>query len=159
MWGTVKKMTMSSFLFNLIWKFIYLQRKKRRKSREKSKYSLLGSEGFGFQMVRIHPCPNNLHVWAWRNRGFCGWGWRNVSIKKRIISEPINGWKNAARKEPWKRHGDLGVQEWGVEAVGGRGCDGVGAAAHGVCVSFACGENGMSHRKHRNHRKFCLRQK
>ena len=44
---------------------------------------------------------------------------------------------------------------------------GVGAVAHGVCVffrlrrngevtqiSFACGENVMSHRKHRNHRKF-----
>jgi len=42
--------------------YINLQRKRRRKSREKSKYSLLGSEGFGFQMVRIHPCPNNLHV-------------------------------------------------------------------------------------------------
>ena len=29
----------------------------------------------------------------------------------------------------------------------GRGCDGVGAVAHGVCVfSFACGEMGRSHR-------------
>ena len=59
------------------------------------------------------------------------------------------------------------MEEGRCYAVGERGCDGVGAAAHGVCVffrlrrngevtqiSFACGENVMSHRKHRNHRKF-----
>jgi hypothetical protein len=75
---------------------------------------------------------------------------------------------------PGKRQRALGKQRRGVCAVGGRGgdvrggdvrgkmlccwgrgCDGVGAVAHGVCVfSFACGENVMSHRKHRNHRKF-----
>ena len=59
------------------------------------------------------------------------------------------------------------MEEGRCYAVGERGCDGVGAAAHGVCfffrlrrkwevtqISFACGENVMSHRKHRNHRKF-----
>lgn len=38
------------------------------------------------------------------------------------------------------------MEEGRCYAVGERGCDGVGAAAHGVCVFFRLRRNGRSHR-------------